>query len=283
MTQELETMTVSAARLHNNMGPLWDGINPNLVAAIYEVDHKRERLENGPVVHCLFVDDANLEATFNWQSPFDGTGPEARAPSLAAMLQSGAIQPLAEAIGEPVGEAVKEVSETARGRTGITKLNSTQVFSGMPPIRLQATIMLRAWRDPQTEVEDPLDMLMDWALPKYLAPEGTLLTAALEWWRENDDKDVNSLVEAAMPSAAPSLLAVRYKGRTYAPMVIENIGVPLNSPSDRFGRFVQIQIPITFATLTAWDGADWYNAKGPNGSSSGHGGLYGNVQGLPRR
>lgn len=243
----------------DGMGPLWDGINPNLVATFYEVDHKGEPVDESARVRCLFVDDANLEATLNWQSPFDGAGPEARAPTLAAMLQSGAIQPLAERFGG-AGEAVKEVSETARGRTGITKLNSTQVFSGMPPLRIQATIMLRAWRDPGSEVEEPLDQLMAWALPRELAPEGTLLTAAVDWVREGD-RDVNGFVEAAMPSFAPSMLALRYKGRAYAPLVIETIGVPLNSPSDRYGRFVQIQLPVTLSSLTAWDRRDWENSR----------------------
>lgn len=241
------------------LGPLWDGLNPTLIATIYEVDHKSEPLDEANRVRCLFVDDANLEATLNWQSPFEGAGPEARAPTLSAMLQSGAIQPLAERVG--AGEATKEVSDTARGRTGITKLNSTQVFSGMPPLRLQATIMLRAWRDPQTEVEDPLDQLMRWALPQYLAPEGTLLTAAVDWFKEGD-RDVDGFVEAAMPSAAPTLLAIRYKGRTYSPMVVESIGVPINSPSDKYGRFIQLQLPVTFATLTAIDRNDWDNMKG---------------------
>lgn len=241
-------------------GPLWDGINPTLIASIYEVDHKGEPVDEESRVRCLFVDDANLEVTLNWQSPFEGAGPEARAPTLSAMLQSGAIQPIAERLGDGVGGATKEVSDTARGRTGITKLNSTQVFSGMPPARLQTTIMLRAWRDPQAEVEEPLDQLMHWLLPQYLAPEGTLLTAALDWFREGE-RDVNGFVEAAMPSAAPSLVAIRYKGRTYAPMVVESVGVPLNSPSDKYGRFVQLQLPVTFATLTAIDRNDWDNMK----------------------
>lgn len=241
-------------------GPLWDGLNPTLIATIYEVDHKSEPLDEASRVRCLFVDDANLEVTLNWQSPFEGAGPEARAPTLSAMLQSGAIQPIAERLGDGVGGATKEVSETARGRTGITKLNSTQVFSGMPPLRIQATIMLRAWRDPQAEVEEPLDQLMAWGLPKRLAPEGTLLTAAIDWISEGD-RDVNGFVEAAMPSFAPSLLAIRYKGRLYAPMVIESIGVPLNSPSDKYGRFVQLQLPVTLSTLTAWDGRDWENSR----------------------
>lgn len=242
--------------LENQLGSLWDGLNPNLIAKIYEVNHKREPIEDGPSVHCLFIDDANLEATFNWQSPFDGAGPEARAPTLAAMLQSGAIQPIADRLGAVAGDAVKEVSETARGRTGITRLNSTQVFSGMPPMRIQATIMLRAWRDPHSEVEAPLNQLMSWALPQKLAPEGTLLTAAIDWIKSGE-KDVNGFVEASMPSIAPALLAIRYKGKTFAPMVVESIGIPLNSPSDSAGRFIQIQIPITFSTLTAMDKADW--------------------------
>lgn len=256
---ELDPSALAASRLIAGTGPLWDGINPHLIASIYEVDHEREPREGTPAVHCLFVDDANLEATLNWQSPFDGAGPEARAPTLAAMLQSGAIQPLAERFGG-AGEAAKEVSETARGRTGITKLSSTQVFSGMPPLRIQATIMLRAWRDPGAEVEAPLDQLMAWALPRELAPEGTLLTAAVDWVKQGE-RDVNGFVEAAMPSFAPSLLALRYKGRLYAPLVIETIGVPLNSPSDKFGRFVQLQLPVTFSTLTAWDRRDWENSR----------------------
>lgn len=254
------SIAAEAARLISGTGPQWGDINPHLVATLYEVNHKREPVEEGRNIYCLFVDDANLEATLNWQSPFDGAGPEARAPTLAAMLQSGAIQPLAESIG--AGEAIKEVSETARGRTGITRLNSTQVFSGMPPLRLQVTIMLRAWRSPKSEVEAPLDQLMRWALPKELAPEGTLLTAAVEWLKR-DNKDVNGFVEAAMPSIAPSLLAIRYKNRTYAPMVIESIGVPLNSPSDANGDFVQLQLPVTFATLTAIDRHDWSGMKDP--------------------
>ena len=234
-------------------GSLWGDISQTLIARIYEVNHKGESAGGGQV-ECLFVDDANLEVTLNWQSPFDGAGPEARAPTLAAMLQSGAIQPIADRVG--AGGAVKEVSDTARGRTGITRLNSTQVFSGMPPARLQVTIMLRAWLDPGTEVEAPLDQLMKWALPKYLAPEGTLLTAAVDWF-QGDSRDVNSFIEAAMPSAAPTLLAVKYKNRTYAPMVIESIGIPISSPSDEWGRFVQLQIPVTLSTLTAIDGNDW--------------------------
>lgn len=281
MATRLSDITVTAAAPGGGVGPPWDGINQHLIASIYEVDPNGDPLyENGSILRCLFVDDANLEATFDWRSPFENSGSDSLSPSLSAMLQSGTIQPIIESVrgmlsseerekfdkAAPGGFSDKATAavEHARGRTGITKLNSTQVFTGMAPIKLNVTIMLRAWRDPQTEVEDPMNLLMDWALPRYLAPEGTLLTAALDW-AGSKNRTAKSLVEAALPSEVPALLAVRYKQRVFAPLVIESIGLPLNSPSDRYGRFVQIQIPVTFATLTAWDGAGWQGAQPQNG------------------
>ncbi|WP_081135482.1 hypothetical protein [Halomonas sp. BC2] len=274
------TMVVTGAA-PGEVGPKMDGINETLVASIYEVDHHGEKLyENGAVLRCLFVDDANLEATFNWQSPFESAGAGGLTPTLSAMLQSGMIQPVVESVrgmlsseerkkfdrSTPGGWADRTAGavEHARGRTGITKLNSTQVFTGMAPIKLTVNIMLRAWQDPEAEVEDAINLLMDWALPRHLAAEGTLLTAALDWAGSNN-RTAESLVEAALPSEVPALLAIQYKKRTFAPLVIESIGIPLNSPSDHHGRFVQLQIPVTFSTLTAWDGASWEGAQPPNG------------------
>jgi len=179
------------------------------------------------------------------------------------MIQSGAIQPLIEAAAKAAERAgasgaadkmrgASIAVDEARGRTGITKLNSTQVFSGMPPVKISAQLLLRAWRDPELEVEQPLEQLMTWALPRKLAPEGTMLSGALEYMAGE-----KTILEAALPSEAPTLLAIHYKGRVYAPLVIENVTVPLGSSVDKLGRFVQLLVPVTFSTLTAIDGADW--------------------------
>lgn len=244
---------------------LWDGLNPHLIASIYEVDHKGNRIGD-TLVKAAFSDDTNLELTLNWQSPFESAGPESKAPALMSMLQSGALQPLADHISEDVGNSARGAIDAARGRTGITKLNSTQVFSGMPPVKISAQLLLRAWRDPELEVERPLDQLMKWALPRRLAPEGTMLAAAIDVakivyetykGRRTIENGAHSALEAALPSESPTLLAITYKGRTYAPLVIETVGVPLGSPIDKLGRFVQLTLPISFSTLTAIDGADW--------------------------
>ena len=69
------------------------------------------------------------------------------------------------------------------------------------------------------------------------------------------------LVDAAMPSLSPTKVAMRYKGRTYCPLVIESIGFPLSSPVNATGNFVQVAVSITLCTLTAIDRTDWENAK----------------------
>lgn len=238
--------------------PLMDGLNPYLIAQIYEVDHKGTAvLSSNKMIMATFTEDVNLEATFNWQSPFESAGPESKAPALMSMLQSGALQSLAESIGGVAKEKMQGSIDAARGRTGITKLNSTQVFSGMPPVRIQANLLLRAWKNPELEVEQPLDTLMSWALPKQLAAEGTLLSNAIDYAKGSE----KTLIETAMPSLAPTLIALTYKGRTYSPLVIETIGIPLGSPIDASGRFVELVIPITFATLTAIDASDWLKTR----------------------
>lgn len=81
-------------------GSVWDGLNPNLIASIGPCDHHGvPNLAESPI-QCLFVDDANLDFQLAWQSPFEGSGPETKAPTLHAMIQSGAIQPLLDANSE---------------------------------------------------------------------------------------------------------------------------------------------------------------------------------------
>ncbi|WP_207191833.1 hypothetical protein [Halochromatium roseum] len=186
-----------------------------------------------------------------------------------ALLQSGDLQPLIEKTlpDSGVENALGDLAGLARGRSGVTKLNSTQVFSSMPPARLQTTILLRAWSDPQSEVEAPLNKLMSWALPE-LAEEGTLLTAIIDIMKTKD-LTAQTAVEKLLPSMAPAMVSIGYKGRRFAPMVIETVGIPLNAPSDEHGRFVQMQIPVTFATLRGYDKHDWAASTGaaPGGAS----------------
>ena len=242
----------------------WDGLSPHLIASIHEV--KRDggghySPAGGETVSCPLV-NAQLEVSLTWQSPFESSGAESKAPVLMAMLQSGALQPVVDAVmgaaesatGADLSSARATANSNMRammGRTGITKLNSTQIFSGMPPARVTATAIFRAYADPVREVESPMAQLVSWALPEELSDEGSIIARLA-----NPD---SGWIETLMPSASPSLVSLTYKGRTYSPMVIESIGVPLDSPIDRDGRFVSLQLPITFATLTAIDRNDWQN------------------------
>lgn len=258
------------------LSSLWSELSEHLIASFWEVDREGKRVDENVTVKAPILDGGSLDITLNWQSPFESAGIESMATGLFAMLQSGAFQPFIDAVKNEKGKLANYVdraklesaSQSAsnglkqfEGRTGITKLNSTQIFSGMPPVKFQITILFRAWRDPVKEVEEPFNQLMKWALPKKLAVNGTLGSAFINYV----NSDV-SLVDALLPSVSPVMLAIKYKGRIMQPMVIESIGMPITSPIDKNGKFVELAIPLSMATLTAIDRDDWVNYSKPQQS-----------------
>lgn len=243
----------------------WTGLSRHLLATFYEV----RKTDQGKWVQDDQCDpqtvqapltEASMEIALNWQSPFEQAGAESKAPALLSMLQSGALQPLVTMLGgqnDPAkaasaqGESNKFLSQF-EGRTGITKLNSTQVFTGMQPVKIQVTALFRAWANPLKEVETPFDKLMAWALPVKLSPDGTFLERGVK----TVSGDLQA-IDVLMPSKAPTRIAMQYKGRTFSPLVIESIGMPLGSPVNAGGAFVELAVPMTLCTLTALDRDDW--------------------------
>lgn len=247
----------------------WDGLNPYLVASIFEVEKQDaggtawRRKESTPIVRAPLV-DPTLEIDLQWQSPFENAGPEQKAPALSALLQSGALQPTLDALmGQTTSKEAQNFQKTAadnlqkfEGRTGITKLNSTQIFNGMPPVKISGTVFLRAWLDGAEEVEKPLDQLMQWALPEELSTDASILARAAEQARNN-----GSFIETLLPSKSPVRVGLTYKGRTIMPLVIESVSLPWSSPINAAGNFIQMSLQVTLCSLTAIDRADWRNFK----------------------
>jgi len=259
------------------LSSLWDGLSGHLLASFYEVAKLGEggdaawgRIDGktDPTTVYAPLSEANLEMALNWQSPFEQAGVESRAPALMAMLQSGALQPVVstifghhgdeseDSITGGFGAKVGAMLSRFEGRTGMTKLNSTQVFTGMPPVKIQVTALFRAWRDARSEVDTPYNKLMQWALPIGLSKDGSILARAVQAVRGEMD-----WVDALMPSYAPTRIGMTYKRRTYAPLVIEAIGLPMSSPVNANGEYIELSVPLTLCTLTALDRADWVNAQ----------------------
>ncbi len=249
----------------NSLSSLWDGLSPHLIASFYEIkksdDGVWSRAKADPVTVLAPLSEASMEISLSWQSPFEHAGPESRAPTLLAMLQSGALLPIIDAISSGKGdagmaaEAQQKSNDFIRqfeGRTGITKLNSTQVFNGMPPVKFQVTALFRAWSDPFAEVEAPFNKLMEWALPVKLSPDGSVLARSARAVKGN-----TGFIDALVPSIAPTTIAMKYKNRIYSPLVIEAINDPISSPVDKNGRYVEKAVTMTLATLTAIDRDDW--------------------------
>jgi len=237
---------------------LWDGLSPHLIAAISPVERSGYgsrfwgKIQDSPTVRFVPV-ESNLEMVLNWQSPFENTGTDNVRPAISAMLRSGAIQAYVDS-----DSRAGKFLEGVEGRSGITKLNSTQVFSGMPPMKIQVTALFRAWANAANEVEGPVNQLVKWALPQELAPEGPLLSALEEVKKFFEGRPLDAAAAvAALPSVSPTSVALTYKRRTFSPLVIESIGLPLDSPVDKDGKYVELLVPMTLCSLTAIDRNDW--------------------------
>jgi hypothetical protein len=239
----------------------WTGLSRHLIAKFYTVKREMQGekvvyLRDSEIEVHAPLTEANLDITLNWQSPFENMSPDQARPALTAMFQSGYIDTAISTIGERFGETAKtalqsvlggeEAIKNQQGKTGITKLNSTQVFSGMPPAKFTVQALFRAWKNPKQEVVAPFAQLMHWALPVKLAQDGVLVNLL----------KTGDVVASLFPSQAPAMVAMEYKGSRYLPLVIESIGQPLNSPVDKTGTYTELVVPITLATLTAIDRED---------------------------
>jgi hypothetical protein len=234
------------------LSSLWDGLSPHLIASFWEVNREGKRQDENVTVAAPLL-EANFEASMTWQSPFENVG-QSSLPTLQQLLQSGTLEPLIKLLPDGIASKLSSAASTVEGKTSVTKLNSTQVFSGMPPAKVQVTALFRAWKDPVKEVENPLDQLMKWALPVHLDGDSLFLSRL---------GTKGASVDTPFPSSVPVMVAMKYKGRTYKPLVIESIGVPISSPIDGNGKFVEIAVPLSLATLTAIDRNDWVNYSRP--------------------
>lgn len=245
----------------------WDGLNPSLLASVYAVDSGGRVLSGAATVLAPFT-EAQLEVSANWQSPFEQSGVENRLPALSALAQTGAIGSYTDLFGKGGAEdslagrlrqTFNEFAESAQtatqGRSGLTKLNSQQVFTGAMPVKLTATMLFRAFDNPASEVAAPVDQLIRWTLARELAQNGALAQAI------ENVAGGQGLLKAALPSLTPTMVAVRYGGVTLAPMVIESVSKAMTVPRYSDGSALQEQVQVVFGSLTALDETDWVRAR----------------------
>lgn len=265
----------SSARESTILSSIWTGLSPHLIAKFYPVkkmadgswEQSRDKykiasadkyeVDDGYEVHAP-ITDGNSEMTLNWNSPFENAGAESKAPALSAMLQSGSLAPILQAMGSSgfmsgkFDEMAKKSADFTRslaGRTGITKLNSTQIFTGMPPVKMSLTLHFRALQDPVMEVKNPLIQLKEWALPQRLAIDGLIANGINNGIKQNP-------IETIFPSKAPQIIGMQYGDMTYEPMVIESISDPVTAPRSSDGVIIACSVQITLGTLTALDRGD---------------------------
>lgn len=242
----------------------WTGLSRHLIASFFPVRRIVEgvnvRWEREPdsVEVQAPLTDGTIDQTANWTSPFEAQSIDTKLSSVSAMLQSGEVQvilnSLAQLVGREnvVGQTLTSGGQqvaTLAGLSGVTKLNSTQIFSGMPPLKITATAHFRALYDPFSEVQQPMDQLMAWTLPKKLAAQGLVGNTI--------DPNQKLGLRTVYPSEAPQIIGMTYADALFMPMVFESMPQPLTGPRDRHGRMLSAQLTFTIGSLTAIDKADW--------------------------
>lgn len=245
----------------------WGGLNASLLATLYPVNQQGyPRADDIEVV--APVTEGNIELSANWQSPFEQSGTENKAPFIMQMLQSGTLQSYAETfLGKGSDEGggnglrarlaqdIADFSREGQGRSGMTKLNSTQIFTGASPIKIPLTLHFRAFDDPEKEVQAPIDQLAKWTLARELAPNGNLISAIQKF------NAGEGFLKSLLPSLSPQMVALRYGRYTFAPMVIESMSHPITGPRTADGAILNVAVQVTLASMTALDAGDWDRAR----------------------
>lgn len=242
-------------------GSGWGSLSRHLIGHVYCCDSKGVRDPDEPFTVSSPITDEQLEISQTWSSPFEGMGPESKAPAIMAMIQSGSLVPVVaalQAVAPDIGggvldstaDSLKGAVRELQGRTGITKLNSRQVYSGMPPMRISFTQHFRALSDALREVEQPYQQMLEWIFPQQLAEDG-ILSEVIQTAR-----DVDSFIKALFPSLAPKMVNFEFAGRTYGPLVVETVSNPLASKLGVDGNRTYLAVQVTLASLTALDRAD---------------------------
>lgn len=232
-------------------------MSPHLIAKFYALkstpseDQKRVLWRRDPDSKEVWalITEGTAEHTINWNSPFENVGVDQQFSAISSLLQTGAlVQGLSNikkllGLGDDGGDNV--LSRSFEGRSSVTKLNSRQVFNGLPPLKITLTAHFRALVDPSIEVEAPIEQLISWALPQEMA-EDSITGAALK-----------GEAQGLFPSLIPKLIAMEYAGARFLPLVIEAIPYPLTAPRHRSGQMLSAQLTMTLATLSALDAKDW--------------------------
>lgn len=245
----------------------WGALSPHLLAAFYPVvmerpGDTRSFRRSGNISVVAPISDATMELTANWTSPFENQNPDAGFSTFSNMLQIGAFEQVLNALQKVAPTAawggfdtLKEGAATLSGRTSMTKLNSTQIYSGSPPMKITLTAIFRALSNPDKEVHQPTSALMAWSLSEALA-DNSLATNAVDA-AGSGKTGAGDILRTIYPSLTPSIIGMTYQGKEYMPMVIESVSKPLDSPVTASGKTTFTTLQMQISSLTALDRQDF--------------------------
>ena len=199
---------------------------------------------SGTIIYGLLT-DGDMSVESQWQTPFENSNPESKMPSLAAGLQTGTLVETISLLADKAlgaGDKVKDAANSLgmdglEGKSNFTKTNSVQVFLSTSSLRLSLSLAFLAYKDAKLEVENQIEQLQKWALPKKLG---------------------NSIFQemSLFPTEIPPFVSVTYAGKTYKPFVIESVSAPIVAATDKDGNRLNATVSISLVSRSAIDSND---------------------------
>ncbi|GAA5003194.1 hypothetical protein GCM10023206_06670 [Acinetobacter puyangensis] len=237
---------------------LIEALSDKLIATFALCDKEGKASEDKTTVKGMFTDgDMSIES--QWQTPFENSNPENKLPTLMAGIQSGemleaggkVVSNLAGDYAKKITDAIDPLTSTLRnglnglvGKTNLTKVNTQQVFLSTASVRLSLSLSFIAIKDAREEVEKPISILQQWALPKFLYDDSLITSVSKDG------------LSGLYPSEIPPFVSLTLHGKTYKPLIIESVHAPLNAPIDSNGNRLAVTVQVNVITLTAWDKQD---------------------------
>ncbi len=175
------------------------GLNPNLFVTL------QDKVSGVSVRGRIISYSVSNQA--EWANKFEGSDADSKLPISTAILQSGAFAKELEFL------------QDLEGRTMITKAQSIQVWTGLQPQNISLEIEFRAFNDPVSEVEAPIQELV-----KMMSPvlKDTTYDSAKKWLegskKEGTSKEQSNPkldAEGDFTGIVPSKIAVSLFGKRF--------------------------------------------------------------------
>ena len=193
--------------------------------------------------------DYSISGDSQWESKFENSNGDNRSMGIAGLTQQGQL-----------GEIFKtDALNFLKGKTLITKAQSTQVWAGDSPMEVSIEVEFFAFRDAYKEVELPILKLMKMKSPELHGNIGDTLRSITASKKSASDGVKGAVTNAVSTLGdVPNAIDIDFMGRNYRGAYrLESISVSSDELRlDKNGNRIQATVSLQFGSFAAISKSD---------------------------